>query len=301
VRTLVLALALALSAAPKKKEPAPRPPPPADAPTAQPALAPAKPPDTTLGVLTPAPRRHAAQGTACGSCHTTASWSASRFDHSRTGFLLEGKHTSTSCKACHPVDFQRSVPASCSGCHLDVHVGELGARCEGCHDPHSWKSRFPADAHRLTGFPLVGRHAALPCSECHFTEAAGRFSRAASGCAACHQADADRTVGTAVDHAARGFSPNCQQCHQGWSFRPARFSDHDTCFVINSGGHSGLSCRECHSDLSVNSSPGTCNTGTSTCISCHEHTCAKSDPQHANVLGYRCADQRCAECHKERP
>jgi hypothetical protein len=263
-----------------------------------PRAAPASP--TAVKLLTPAPRKHGSQVTACGSCHNTTSWSETRFNHARTGFPLTGKHTAVGCKSCHAVDFQRSVPAACSGCHLDVHAGELGGRCEGCHDTESWKSRFPADAHRFTGFPLVGRHAALPCGECHFTEAGGRFSRAVSGCADCHQTDLQRTVGSAIDHQALGFSPLCQSCHQAWTFKGARFPSHDTCFLISFGSHARLGCAECHqAGFPPAVQPGSCNTGTATCIDCHAHEKNVSDPQHVNVFGYQWANQRCVGCHKE--
>lgn len=302
----LLAIALALAAAPrapresrgaakeqKKDAPAPAPPA-ADAPRAD-----AQP--GSMGLLTSAPRKkgHAPQTTACAACHSPTSWSETRFNHQKTGFPLLGRHATTGCKACHPVDFQRSVPATCSGCHLDVHGGELGGRCEGCHDSLGWKSRFPADAHRLTGFPLVGRHAALPCGECHFTEAAGRFSRAATPCVACHQQDYDATAGSSLDHAASGFSTLCEQCHQAWTFRGARFPGHDACFVISQGEHAGLACAQCHSGFPRGLTPGSCSTGTAICTSCHQHECAKSDPQHQGVLGYRCQDRRCAECHQQ--
>lgn len=249
------------------------------------------------------PRKHAPQATACAACHSTSSWADTRFNHAKTGFPLLGKHTATPCKACHPVDYQRSVPASCSGCHLDVHAGELGGRCEGCHDSNSWKSRFPADAHRFSGFPLVGRHAALPCGECHFTEATGRFSRAASACVECHQADYDRTAGTSLDHATLGFPPTCQGCHQAWSFKGARFPGHDSCFEISRGSHAVFTCAQCHTGFPPGLSAGSCSTGTAFCIECHtgDHSCARSDQQHAGVLGYRCQigqDQKCYGCHK---
>jgi hypothetical protein len=303
-----LALLLLLAAPAKSPKPPPKEAPkeavketPPDAPRAAPAAAAAS---SGLGLLTPAKRRHAPQTTACASCHSTSSWTETKFNHARTGFPLEGKHAQARCKACHPVDFQRSVPASCAGCHLDLHAGELGGRCEGCHDPASWKSRFPADAHRFTGFPLVGRHAALPCGECHFTEAAGRFSRAASGCAACHQADYDNTAGSSLDHRALGFPDTCQGCHQGWTFKGARFPEHDGCFPITRGPHAEFSCGDCHQGpYPAALTLGTCSSRNVTCIGCHtgEHDCARSTQQHVGVMGFSCQegqDLRCYGCHK---
>jgi hypothetical protein len=41
--------------------------------------------------------------TDCNRCHVTSSWFPEKFDHNRTAFKLEGKHTEIDCKACHEV------------------------------------------------------------------------------------------------------------------------------------------------------------------------------------------------------
>jgi hypothetical protein len=38
----------------------------------------------------------------CTSCHTTAAFAPSTFDHATTGFPLEGHHAAAACKDCHP-------------------------------------------------------------------------------------------------------------------------------------------------------------------------------------------------------
>lgn len=38
---------------------------------------------------------------ACVSCHTVQGWSPSSFDHASTGFVLQGRHTTLGCPACH--------------------------------------------------------------------------------------------------------------------------------------------------------------------------------------------------------
>jgi len=102
--------------------------------------------------------------TRCEACHSVDGWRRVTFDHSKTGFPLEGRHVSTSCRACHgsSQDFTEPVATSCAACHRDVHLGEFGNRCSSCHDPSSWATSFGPDAHRLTNFPLTGRHAAIP-------------------------------------------------------------------------------------------------------------------------------------------
>jgi len=303
LRALLL-LALLTAAPAKAPRPAPR--------RAAADAGVAAPDAPRAAALKPSPQSHGAMaGTKCGACHITAAWTDVRFNHDRTGFPLLGAHTATACKGCHGDDFQRPLPTTCSGCHRDVHAGDLGMRCEGCHDSASWASKFEADAHRRTAFPLVGAHAALPCTECHGQASARKFSRAAVECIACHQADVDRTRGTAIDHAALGFTDSCRSCHQAYRFKPALFPDHDRrCYLVSVGAHAGIPCLGCHDGFPPTPAPaGTCSTRTIACTACHSCTgpggATATDARHAPpatlaaVPGYACAERRCYGCHKE--
>jgi len=238
--------------------------------------------------------------TPCGSCHSTEGWTVVKFDHDKTGFPLKGQHARTSCKQCHPVDFDAAVPASCRSRHRDAHGGELGARCEGCHDENGWASRFNADSHRRTAFPLVGAHAALPCEQCHYAAADRRFSRNVVECVACHQREYDSTRVLSLDHARLGFSTDCRGCHLAWRFRPARFPGHDVCYLLSSGPHAGLGCRSCHTNgVPMVATFGACNSGSAVCTTCH--VCPDMDRIHAAkaVAGYVCGkESKCYECHR---
>ncbi|MBL8955741.1 MAG: cytochrome C, partial [Myxococcaceae bacterium] len=236
-----LALFLLLAAAPPAGAPAPR-----DTPKTE------SPPR-----LLPKEKGHASKGlTRCGACHATSSWAEVRFNHDKTGFPLAGKHARVDCRGCHTVDFEQPVPRQCAACHRDAHTQDLGARCEGCHDEWSWRSAFNADAHRRTNFPLVGAHSIIACQECHAESRDRRFARPTVTCAACHAGDLARTAGTAIDHAALGFTQDCQQCHAGFAFTPARFPGHDACFTISFGSHARFSCTDCHTTLQVMTMPG---------------------------------------------
>jgi hypothetical protein len=240
--------------------------------------------------------------TKCEACHTTPGWQQGKFKHEKTGFPLLGAHTRVGCKDCHTGTFTAPVPSTCSGCHLDPHAGELGARCSGCHDEASWKSRFAADAHRFTAFPLIGRHAALPCEECHGEAREARFSRPVADCAECHLNDYARTALTEVNHLALGIDRDCKTCHTPWRFSPARFPQHDACFEVSAGPHSEMPCRTCHTQIPAVAAVGTdCHRQSVACASCHEHVCAKSDPIHKNVPGYGCSSSQCYECHQVPP
>ena len=237
--------------------------------------------------------------TRCELCHSTSSWANARFAHERTGYPLEGRHQGAPCKACHPTTLTAAIPVACAGCHRDAHRGDLGQRCEGCHSPASWESQFGAEAHRRTAFPLEGRHAFIPCSECHGEARDRRFSRPASSCLACHANDYARTGAAGIDHAAFGFGLECQQCHSAVRFSPARFPDHDRCFLISTGSHANLRCTGCHTSTFASApARGTCSTFTAACTQCHVHGCGRMDAAHAQVLGYQCADRKCYECHR---
>ena len=242
------------------------------------------------------PAAHPVVDTRCDACHSAAGWRPVTFDHSRTGFPLEGRHLAASCKSCHSsADFRTAVATSCASCHQDVHTGEFGNRCASCHDARGWRSRFGPDAHRLTNFPLTGRHAAIPCEECHLEQRDRKFTRATVDCFTCHQADYARTAGTALDHMRGGFGTDCKSCHFSTRFKGARFPGHEACFQISRGSHAGIGCLDCHTALTSLQASGSCSTNTADCMRCH--ACATVTPRHAAVAGFQCINRKCYECH----
>ncbi|HEY7726695.1 MAG TPA: cytochrome C [Anaeromyxobacteraceae bacterium] len=247
--------------------------------------------------LRPAPARGAHAGeTRCDACHSTEAWGGVDFAHERTGFPLVGGHKRATCKQCHPVSFTRPVSRECTTCHRDTHRGQLGAMCRSCHDEESWKSRFDADAHRRRGFPLSGRHAFIPCQECHGDQLNRGFARPVSTCFDCHERDYLRAGVVAIDHVASGFGTDCKHCHGAFSFRDAFFPAHERCFAVATGPHAGIRCLGCHSVLGSAVATGTCSTNTANCIKCHD--CARTGPKHTGVAGYQCFDRKCYECHR---
>jgi hypothetical protein len=219
-----------------------------------------------------------------------------RFAHDRTGFPLEGRHLQTACRDCHPASFSAPVPTACAGCHRDAHQGDFGTRCASCHEAASWRTKFDADAHRRTNFPLSGRHAFIPCQECHVDSRDRGFARPANPCLGCHQQDYQRAALTAIDHAAAGFGTRCQECHGSWRFAGAFFPAHDQCFQIGAGPHAGIRCLGCHTSIIGAPVTGACNTGTAACTRCHN--CTAAAQQHLNVPGFGCTDLKCYQCHR---
>lgn len=235
--------------------------------------------------------------TPCAACHTPEDWRKVTFDHAKTGHPLEGAHAGAPCQGCHAGDFDRPVPVQCGACHRDPHRGELGQRCDGCHTSSTWASTFTADAHRRTNFPLDGRHAFIPCNECHPNARDRGFSGNAVTCESCHYRDYLRTAGLTLDHVAGNFSTRCLDCHDAWSFRRARWPTHDRCFAITTGPHAGITCLGCHTSLRGATTSNTCRTDTASCTrsGCHGRD---TDGLHRGVGGYQFTDRKCYECHQ---
>lgn len=247
----------------------------------------------SLLAAAPAADPHAGE-TACERCHSSEGWREVSFVHDRTGFPLRGRHRSADCRGCHASGFDRPLSHDCAACHRDPHRGTLGARCAGCHDEEGWTSRYDADAHRRSGFPLSGRHAFLPCEECHGDRAGRGFARSTRECYDCHAADYLRTATGAIDHAAAGFPTTCAECHQPWRWQGARVAAHERCFEIAAGPHAGVRCLDCHTSLRNVQFTGACHTGTADCARCHG---AGGAGLHADVPGFRPSSRGCYDCH----
>lgn len=211
-------------------------------------------------------------GRKCESCHTERDWRQITFDHTRhTRYPLRGKHGEVKCSACHTGNlYQQKLDTTCYACHRkdDKHKGQEGNRCEQCHDERSWtKAAFD---HGLARFPLLGKHAQVPCKNCHETPA---FKDAPSKCSACHQKD---------DAHKRRLGAACEQCHNARNWKQWDF-DHNrrTRFVLD-GGHERLACHACHKRPAAERP-----TLSSTCVSCHD-----GDDVHAGAFG-----RQCEQCH----
>jgi hypothetical protein len=246
--------------------------------------------------LAPRPGSHAGGETRCATCHTAEDWKKVSFSHDRTGFPLTGRHQAVTCQACHAGGrFDEPVARACSACHRDVHAGRMGARCDRCHDTGSWKeASFGPEAHRRTNFPLTGRHAVIPCEQCHGDRRDRAFARPATRCIACHQADFDRTAVLSVPHPGT-FPTDCRGCHSTWRFSPGTWTAHDACFQITSGRHLGITCKKCHSAglPAIPPGPLTCTaTPAANCMGCH------NPAEHPAVPGFAASNQRCYECHR---
>lgn len=236
--------------------------------------------------------------TNCAGCHKTNGWENVSFAHEKTGFALKGAHAKLLCGECHTKGLEQPLTQACSSCHKDVHAGTLGTHCESCHEQDTFRSAFAADAHRKSNFPLIGKHAVLPCEQCHGPRRERIFSRAPARCIDCHRNEYEQTTGLGIDHEAAGFGTECRQCHSVSRFAPALFAAHDRCFQVTGGPHMGVPCKTCHTTFPGTTVSGTCSTGTAACTACHAHPCSQTNQLHTSVPGYQCSDRRCYECHR---
>lgn len=210
-------------------------------------------------------------GEKCETCHAERGWKQVLFDHGRdTRYRLANKHAAVKCDACHRgVLYRDKLDAQCIGCHEkdDKHRAQLGRRCERCHDERSWNET--SFDHARSRFPLLGRHVAVACKQCHASPA---FKDARTECVACHEKQ---------DTHKQRLGPKCEACHNARDWRLWDF-DHDrrSRFALD-GGHRALQCVACHV-VAVRDKV----TLSSTCGSCH-----RRDDVHDGNFGLQC--ERC--------
>ncbi len=117
----------------------------------------------------------------CRQCHNTNIWSSVTFDHSKTGWVLDGKHAETTCRDCHFVKkteanslnlqkFSSLSGNKCSECHENIHGTQFVINgetdCLRCHSVvRGWTGN--SFDHSKTKFPLDGQHVKIECKACH--------------------------------------------------------------------------------------------------------------------------------------
>lgn len=221
---------------------------------------------------------HRADKGRCESCHTENGFAPATYsiaDHQRSRFALSGAHAAVPCIKCHldgnvnakstKIFHWSSLPA-CTACHTDIHKGQFAARmtngCETCHTTLSWQELL--FSHEKSGFPLRGKHAAIPCSQCHRSNnGTVQYTGTTKECNACH---ADRHAG---QFATKGTT-ECALCHTDKSWRPAMFDHNTRSRFALTGKHAAIACNQCHKQGTVNRQLTVIYKpmGT-TCVDCH--------------------------------
>jgi len=224
------------------------------------------------------------------------------FDHSLTGYTIEGKHIGLNCRRCHqPInildknnlvnqqkDLSRTffgLTRACLNCHRDEHRGQLNDACLNCHNYEAWKPAIAFD-HNKTDFALTGKHLQALCEKCHPNQIDneypddGEFFKFTGikhdGCNKCHE-----------DTHKGKFGDNCGDCHNtaGWrQVNQAGFDHSRTNFPLK-GKHGAVGCSSCHT-------PGKSTAGLryDKCTACH-------DDFHRGQFVSRQAGGECDECH----
>ena len=217
-----------------------------------------------------------ALGTTCENCHSETEEIV--FDHNKQSeFELDGAHRTTECSKCHSSITFKPTPKTCYGggaCHPepDAHKGEYGVLCEDCHNTTSFTQIEPL--HNVGAFSLTGSHDRISCVSCHKNNRLLKGS--GNMCINCHRQD---------DVHSNSLSPQCGDCHNQWSFAPARFT-HLTVGCNLEGLHRTLPCRDCHKG-------GNFGALSPTCFGCHADTALRKGVSGTDHTGF----MTCAECH----
>lgn len=214
----------------------------------------------------------------CSACHTEKGFAGSTYsvtDHAASRFALTGAHASVSCLKCHldgkvnaksTNQFLWNEKLTCTTCHNDVHKGQFNKRmtngCETCHTTDAWEDvRF---SHDSTRFPLKGKHAAVPCSQCHRTrDGVSQYVDVPKECDQCHE---DRHGG----QFALNRTTQCERCHVERSWKILLF-DHNAHSRFNlTGKHETVACEKCHKETVIGNNRVTkYKPLEAACIDCH--------------------------------
>lgn len=196
--------------------------------------------------------------------------------HQETDFPLEGAHNATPCYSCHVSEEKwtfKNIGNKCTDCHNDIHKNYISNKyypdnsCISCHSNEAW-DRVEFD-HKLTGWPLQGKHQATACKSCHFnTEDKGKepiqmFKNLKKECSACHE-------NIHEDQFAIEGKTDCNRCHNPENWFPKKFDHNKTAFPLK-GKHAEIECKECHiSTVKNDKTIINYKIGKTECIDCHK-------------------------------
>ena len=224
------------------------------------------------------------------------------FNHSLTGFTLDGKHIGEDCRRCHirkfivdtallaqdktnPDSTYMGLARTCSSCHSDEHRGQITAACSDCHSTAEWKPAKGFD-HARTRYQLSGKHVEVPCVKCHAQIVDHRSPTDSSyskftglryqQCTECH-----------TDVHKGKLGDDCKNCHSsgGWHVTDKAKFDHDKTKYPLVGKHAKVTCNNCHSPGKVRKT-----LKFAVCQDCHTDF-------HKGEFAKRGSKGACEECH----
>ena len=183
----------------------------------------------------------------------------------------ESLNGATQCATCH--QFGTSTPTfKCLECHKEI-AGSLSANtgyhaqlgmknpngrdCVRCHLEHNgvdftlvhWEPAQKQFDHKLTGYPLVDKHAGVACEKCHMPahmipsvralirekDLTRSFFGLSKDCVSCHQ-----------DPHKGQLGPDCTSCHNIVDWKQANQFDHSKTKYPLTGLHAKVACEKCH-------------------------------------------------------
>lgn len=270
-------------------------------------------------------------GKDCKKCHSELSFrrlnNVNTFDHSRTGYLLEGRHLIVACASCHKQAYTQTLKHGlCTDCHKDYHQGQFMVSgrttdCSQCHTVNGFsESTYTIERHQQSSFMLNGAHLATPCFGCHQRENKWNFRQIGKYCADCHN---DIHQGYIPDKYYPDAS--CVNCHDEQSWANIRFDHNLTSYQLE-GKHREPSCRACHFPgnntgidqqrfAHINNHCSTCHTnnhqgqfdkdGISDCKQCHDFNNWKAEKFDHTTTAFPLEGKHalvaCIDCHKTVP
>ncbi len=244
-----------------------------------------------LDLLTPHGRMFAIDSTAeCRDCHPEHRGSTAllteiegwKYPHELSGYYLtahqfKAENDPFKCVDCHGNDVTIFDVNLCESCHtqqdqdfMTGHLVDYGSSCLECHN--GFDSMTTDFTHADFQFKLTGKHAEVPCEECHRNgHNLVDFRMLPQDCASCHKND---------DPHEEMLGADCASCHTPEGWKPSQFDHNRSTFKL-AQGHADVACVNCHLNKLFKGTP-------TDCFSCH-----KSDDPHAGALG-----NDCASCHK---
>jgi hypothetical protein len=218
-----------------------------------------------------------------------------RFNHSLTGYDLEGAHKRQDCKKCHEAKYKESgrtkflgLDDNCLSCHDDVHRFQRSHReLTNCKICHSFDARavtrakgLKFDHGKIADFPLNGRHIDTKCSNCHTSTTIFKMKDKPDQCADCHK-DPHKNVYTAKGR-------DCDKCHSDkkTKFLDGKFAHGKLTRFDLKGKHAKQKCKKCHE-------PKAKEPPKFACSSCHQ-----KDSIHVVGGKNRFARRDCGQCHQ---
>lgn len=208
---------------------------------------------------------------------------ATKFDHDKTKFPLDGLHLKRECKECHVKTDKFTISdkdfSDCKGCHEDSHKSVISKSKKKCGQCHATKTKFQLtkfDHDKETRWPIRGKHQKNVCKDCH--KVGSEPVAPEMKCVACHE----------DVHKGRFGKETCEGCHSeaGW-FELAYAHDRKTKFDLT-GAHAKAKCVDCHRKREPNGFEKLPESNIKDCAGCHEHAEA-----HCGQFGM----ENCQRCH----